>query len=186
MVIDKTFEITVLFEEVIVMFTGVLARAGMFVELWSCTARRESSFVVLRENIIVSPSGTVAEMEDGAGIAVERLVEEVAYPLVVEFEGEFELASAVELMSAVTFAVPCRIPAVTLTTAKVWPAGITASATLTIPGCEEVRLTGISDAATAGELNASSSESSRAACVAPSAGRGEEMALRTTCEGTAP
>lgn len=103
----KTFEITVLFDEVIVMFIGALARAGLFAAFCSCTAKRGNCCAPLGVNIIVSSFGATAEREEGAGITVERFTDELAYPLVNDDT------------RAVTLAVPCKIPAVTSTTAKV-------------------------------------------------------------------
>src|SRR5580658_6733793 len=103
----KTFEITVLFDEVMVMFIGALARAGLFAASCSCTANSGNCREPLGVNIIVLSFGATAESADGAGITVERFTDDVAYPLVNEDT------------RAVTLAVPCKIPAVTLTTAKV-------------------------------------------------------------------
>jgi hypothetical protein len=176
----NTLEITVLFEDVMVTFVWALARAGFPPESCSCTAKRASGCSVPGVNMSVLAFGAVAKTEEGAGTTVDSLTEELAYPVVNEDP------SSVKDTSAVTFAVPCRIPAVTFTTANVSPLGITTLATPTMALCDEERLTGMSEAAIAGEPNASSSESSRAGCDAPSAGRGVEIALTTTCEGTGP
>jgi hypothetical protein len=110
----------VLFEEVIVMFIGTLALAGLPPESWSCTAKRDNGCAELGVNITVSASGAIAERAEGAGMTVERFTDELAVPLVNEET------------KAVTLVFPCRIPAVTFTIAKVAPLGITALPTLTM------------------------------------------------------
>ena len=77
MVAVNTLEITVLLEEVIVMFMGALARAGLPVESWSCTAKSLGWSDEFGSNTICPPPATTAEREEGAGMTVEMSTEEV-------------------------------------------------------------------------------------------------------------
>jgi hypothetical protein len=84
-------------------------------------------------------SGAKAARDEGAGMTAERIAHEVVYP-VVKAE-----------TSAVTLAFPSRMPAVTFTTMKLWPAGMMAELTLTIELCDDEMLTGTENGAIAGE-----------------------------------
>ncbi len=108
--------------------------------------------------IILLPLGTNDASDDGAGITVVSNADDVAKPVVNADS------------TAVTLAVPCKTPEVTLRTVKVWPAGIIAGEMLTIEFCEEVTLTGKLDKAGAGDPSESWRSSSMAGWDTPSAG----------------